>query len=87
MFEGFIPNYSCSLHARDVEGGVIEIQFFSQYTPGQVIEKVKDYWIYDLIKFSDFPTPQRFTWGNKKIFHPLTQKEYFVIYNEVANES
>ena len=28
MFEGFIPNYSCLLHARDLEGNIIEIHFF-----------------------------------------------------------
>ena len=80
MFEGFIPNYSCLLHARDLEGNIIEIHFFSKYTPEQAIEKSKDYWTYDLIRFIDFPTPQRFEWGKKTIVHPLDKKEYAVIY-------
>jgi len=87
MFEGFIPNYSCSLHVKDIEGNVIEIQFFSQYAPDQAIEKGKDYWTYDLIKFKDFPTPQRIEWGKKTIIHPHSKKEYVVIYDEVKNES
>ena len=59
MFEGFIPNYSCLLHARDLEGNIIEIHFFSKYTPEQAIEKSKDYWTYDLIRFEPYRVYRR----------------------------
>ncbi|MBI1453619.1 hypothetical protein IL972_17120 [Acinetobacter sp. FL51] len=87
MYEDFKLKYSGVLQAIDSDGDKIEFQFFSQYTPEQAIEKSKDYWTYDLIKFKDFPTPQRFEWGKKTIIHPQTQKEYAVIYDEVKNES
>ena len=80
MYEDFKLQYSGVLEAIDSSGDKIELQCFSQYTPEQAIEKSKDFWTYDLIKFEDFPTPQRFEWGNKTIVHPLNQKEYTVIY-------
>jgi hypothetical protein len=87
MYEDFKLNYSWVLEAIDSSGDKITLQFFSQYTPEQAAEKSKDFWTYDLIKFEDFPIPQRFEWGKNTIIHPVTQKEYTVIYNEVRSEN
>lgn len=80
MYEDFKLKYSGVLEAIDSSGDKIVLQFFSQYTPEQAIQKSKDFWTYDLIKFEDSPTPQRFKWGNRTIIHPHTQEEYTVIY-------
>ncbi len=41
MFEGFIPNYSCLLHARDLEGNIIEIHFFRNIRQSKQLKKAK----------------------------------------------
>ncbi len=81
MFDDFKNRFSCSLQAIDSDGNKIEVQFFSQYRPEEVQQKTLDIWTYDLIRFNDYSDPVRFKLGNKSFIHPISKKEYVVIYN------
>lgn len=73
MFEDFKNRFSCSLKAIDSDGNEIEVQFFSQYRPEEVHQKILDIWTYDLIRFNDYSDPVRFKLGNKSFIKPLAK--------------
>ncbi|WP_119025612.1 hypothetical protein [Acinetobacter soli] len=80
MYENFKNRYSCSLHAIDIDGYKIEIQFFSQYRPEEAKQKAMDTWTHDLIRLEGYDKPIKFLWGNKSFTHPISGKKYEVIY-------
>ncbi|MCU4330631.1 hypothetical protein KTG55_12555 [Acinetobacter pittii] len=82
MFDDFKNRFSRRLKARNQEGNIIEIQFFSQYRPEEHAQKNEDIWTYDLIRLEDYPQPIRFLWGNQSFLHPVSKKEYSIIYGE-----
>jgi len=61
---------------------MIEVQFFSQYRPEEHEKKTLDIWTYDLIRLEDYDRPIKFLWGRKSFVHPVSEKEYTIIYGE-----
>ena len=82
MYEDFKNRFSCSLKALDEEGNSTEVQFFSQYRPEEHEKKTLDIWTYDLIRLKTYDKPIRFLWGRNSFVHPVSEKEYTVIYGE-----
>lgn len=80
MFDDFKNRLSCRLKARNEEGDIIEVQFFSQYRPEEHEKKTLDIWTYDLIRLEDYPQPIRFLRGNESLIHPITGKKYTMMY-------
>lgn len=82
MFDDFKNRFSCRLKAQNEEGDIIEVQFFSQYRPEEHEKKILDIWTYDLIRLEDYPQPIRFLWGTESFLHPVSKKEYSIIYKK-----
>ncbi|WP_312049850.1 hypothetical protein [Acinetobacter courvalinii] len=79
MYENFKNRFSGSLKARDNEGNMIEVHFFSQYRPEEHEKKTLDIWTYELIRLETYDKPIRFLWGRNSFVHVGFLRTNFLI--------